>query len=168
MSGNEQLNNKQWGVLSSNQEWIRFSDMKAVLLITAFGVIGTIVYSNARSVLEGMQHSGWTILFSVLAIVLGAISCYFAFKCLDPILRNNNPHSLVYFGHIQAKYDDFKAYHKDLVGDTRDTFSEALSEQIFVTSKIAWKKFKRFAIALRFFFASMISASLAVALYLIL
>lgn len=168
MSNNEELSQKQWGVLSSNQEWIRFSDTKAVLLITALGVIGTIVYSNASSVLEGMKQSGWTILFSTLAILLGIISCYFSFKCLDPILRNDNPHSLVYFGHIQAKYKDYKEYHNDLVGDKGNKFSEALSEQVFVTSSIAWKKFKRFAISLRFFLAAMIAASIAVVLYLAL
>lgn len=168
MNNNEELNQNQWGVLSSNQESIRFSDTKAVLLITALGVIGTIVYSNASSVLEGMKQSGWTVLFSVLAIALGAISCYFSFKCLDPILKNDNPHSLVYFGHIQAKYKKYEAYHSDLVGDKGNAFSEALSEQIWATSRIAWKKFRRFAISLRFFLASMMSASIAVVLYLVL
>lgn len=168
MSNNEELNQKQWGVLSSNQEWIRFSDTKAVLLITALGVIGTIVYSNATSVLDGMKQSCWTIFFSALAVVLAAISGWFSFKCLDPILRNDNPHSLVYFGHIQAKYKDYKEYHKDLARDSGSAFSEALSEQVFVTSGIAWKKFRRFAISLRFFLASMIAAAIAVALYLVL
>lgn len=156
----------QWTILSSNHEWIRFSDTKAIVMITAYGVIGAIVYTNAPACYAGITVTWSTLLFSVLAIILGSVSAFFSFYCLNPILKNPNPHSLVYFGHIQAHFKDYKEYHAKMKSSTEDHLYEAVSEQIYYTSVIAWKKFKRFALSLRFFAAAMLSSSIAVVLYL--
>jgi len=39
-----------WKILLKNIEWIKFSDTKAVFLLTIYGVLLTIVYSNSGKV----------------------------------------------------------------------------------------------------------------------
>lgn len=156
----------QWTILSNNHEWIKFSDTKAIVMITAYGVIGAIVYTNAPACYAGITATGSILFFSVLAVILGSVSAFFSFYCLNPILKNPNPHSVVYFGHIQAQFKNYKEYHARMKASTEDHLYEAVSEQVYYTSIIAWKKFQRFALSLRFFAAAMLSSSIAIVLYL--
>lgn len=73
----------------------------------------------------------------------------------------------MYYGHI-AKLKSHKEY-LDLVsnkfGDEVE-FEKQITEQIYVNSVIAWKKFKNVGWAIRFFFGSIIVLFVSMFVYL--
>jgi hypothetical protein len=150
-------NENYWNTYQMVNDWTKFSDSKAGILVTGYGVILTIIYSNAKEVYSGISSSCTVLMLSSICILLSIISIYYAFQCLNPRLKNNNPKSVLYFGHI-AKNKNYNAYFKhseDVFNDENNT-SEQLAEQVYVNSTIAWKKFRNVSLSIRFFFASIL------------
>ncbi len=52
-----------WNILGNINDWIKYSDTKATILLTLYGVIITIVYTNANDTLIGFNSSNWTLFF---------------------------------------------------------------------------------------------------------
>ena len=146
-----------WNILNTTQDGIRYSDTKATIILTLYGVILTIVYSNAKDVLTALETSCLVFTFSIISITCAAISILFAFLCVNPRLKNENPTSLIYFGHIQ-KYEDYTKYlnsAEQILANETD-YSSDLAEQIHSNSKIAWSKFSNVTWCIRFLFGCII------------
>ncbi|MCG8860079.1 Pycsar system effector family protein [Tenacibaculum finnmarkense] len=157
-----------WNILGNINDWIKYSDTKATILLTLYGVIITIVYSNSSDVLDGLNSSNWTMFFSIISIVFTIISIIFSFLCINPKLNNENPTSIIYFGHIQKKFDnpsDYLVHSKNILSNEENYITE-LTEQIHSNSKIAWSKFSNITIGIRFFVASLGSLILSILFYL--
>jgi hypothetical protein len=157
-----------WNILGNINDWIKYSDTKATILLTLYGIIITIIYSNATESLNGINNSNWTLFFSVLSIIFSALSIVFAFLCINPKLKNSNPNSIIYFGHIQEKFKNADEYYTKsseiLSNETKH--QKELSEQIHSTSVIAWKKFKNISWSIRFFAGSLICMIITILTYL--
>lgn len=150
-------NENYWNTYQMVNDWTKFSDTKAGILVTVYGVILTIIYSNATEVYNGISSSCIVLILSSICIILSIISIFFAFQCLNPRLKNNNPKSVLYFGHIakNKNYNDYFQHSEDVFSDENKT-SEQLAEQVYVNSTIAWKKFSNVSLSIRFFFASIL------------
>jgi len=164
------MNNHQeyWNILNSTQEGIRYSDTKATIILTLYGVILTIVYSNAQAVLKAIETSNSVFFFSLAAIIFAAISILFAFLCVNPRLKNKNPKSIIYFGHIQKKfstYEDYQSKANEILTNEAN-YSSELSEQIHSNSKVAWQKFSNVAWCIRFLFACIVCLIISLLAYL--
>ena len=156
-----------WNILNKTTDWVKYSDTKAVLLLTVHGVILTIIYANASSVYNYCFENWYTKILSLLVAMTTLISIIYSFLVVNPRLRNSNPTSLIYFGHIQEKFKNYSTYYqavKDTFGDD-DKLNEQLSEQIHINSIIAWKKFSLYARSMRYFFASLVLLSLNLIYY---
>ncbi len=151
------MKEQYWNILSKTTDWIKFSDTKAVIVLTVYGILITVVYSNSIAVYEFISESWFFILLTVSAVLLSVLSIGYCFKAINPRLKNDNPNSLIYFGHIQEKFSNSQDYHEELSKalNAKDEFEKHLSEQIHTNSKIAWSKFKYISIAIRFFVATL-------------
>ncbi|MEQ8628499.1 Pycsar system effector family protein [Ekhidna sp.] len=145
-----------WRTLMKNVEWIKFSEAKAIFLLTLYGVIITIIYSNSKDIYTAFQSSGSLVFLTVLAVLMSCGSLIYCFLALNPVLKNNDPSSIIYFGHIRSKFKSSEEYrlHAEEVLKNEEQFIQNITEQIFQTSKIAWRKFKFISIGLRFFIAA--------------
>lgn len=160
---------KYWNILQYNVEWLKFSETKASILLTVYGIIITIIYTNSTDVFEAVKGNTFIGTMSIIVSILSLISIYFAFNCINPRLTNLNPNSIIYFGHIKEKYNSFEDYFKATEGilDNESDFSKQIAEQIHVNSTIAWKKYFNVTWSIRFFIISIIVLLVTILKYLI-
>ena len=160
---------KYWEILLKNIQWIQFSDTKATVIITVYGIIITLVYTNPHEAFNSLKDSNILIFFTILSCILSALSIFFAFKTLNPKLTNDNPKSIIYFGHIQSKFDNYQDYKKysSSILENEEEYTDQVSEQVYVTSQIAWNKFKHASYSIRFFIASLAVIMIEIGIYLL-
>lgn len=159
---------RYWQILQLNVEWLRFSETKATLVLTVYGVIFTIAYANSAEVFKSISSSGWLLVLIFIYGGLSLTSIVFAFLCVNPALKNTNPKSIIYFGHIKKDLSE-TAYKKraQTIIDDEDKLTDEITEQIHVISKIAWTKYRSVGWALRFFIGSLIILILSIFSYLV-
>ncbi|MDN5285042.1 MAG: hypothetical protein JWR38_1316 [Mucilaginibacter sp.] len=162
-------NDRYWEILQLNIEWLRFSETKATLILTVYGVLLTLIYTNASSVFESLKTS---IALLVMILIYGGLalaSIVLAFLCINPILKNKNPNSIIYFGHISKKFRNKAEYqvHAKAILDDEDKYSEQITEQIYIISKVAWNKYAKVTWSLRLFIASLTWLLITLLVYLI-
>lgn len=146
-----------WKTYSSILEWIKFSDTKAAVILTANGVILSITYSNISKFFSLLFVNSYSIIFFIsllIGIILSITSIVYSIKCLVPRTnteKNNKP-NLIYFKDINDHFDSSKQYAKTA---TKLFFNESelkdqLFIQIFVNSKIATIKYEKVENAIKF------------------
>jgi len=156
-----------WNILTKTTDWVKYSDTKAVLLLTVHGILLTIIYTNAYNVYDYSFENWFTILLTILITGTTLTSIVYSFLVINPRLENNNPTSLIYFGHIQEQFKDYSSYYQAV----KDTFTDneklngQISEQIHINSIIAWKKFSMFTLSMRYFFTSLVLLSINLLYY---
>ncbi|MCP4427094.1 MAG: hypothetical protein GY803_21620 [Chloroflexi bacterium] len=142
-----------WQTYNTVQEGIRHSDTKAEAVVGIVGVVTGIMLSALAapgSFLFGQRPFLFIIL--ILGVISGAVSIYFAIRCLSPTLDVGEPTSLLFFGHVAKLHSTAVSYQK-AVNETftsDDDILEHLTSEVWANSKIAWKKFKLVAWAIRF------------------
>lgn len=138
----EKIQDDFWKILQNVNEWIKFSDQKAVFVVSTYSIILTLIYSNADEIYVAISGSLILIIGSVIASLISVISIFLSFKCLTPILNNTFTSSIFFFGHI-ANHNDHNQYynHAKSIIKNRRAIEENLAEQIYTNSKIAKRKF---------------------------
>ena len=155
------MKEQYWNILSKTTDWIKFADTKAVVILTVYGIIITIIYSNAAEVYNFLSQTWIFIILSSISTIFGAISIGYSFSAINPKIKNDNPNSLIYFGHIQEKYyNDLSDALKE-----NENIEIQISEQIYSNSKIAWKKYRNVSISIKFFVASIALVLIELVLY---
>ena len=148
------MNENLWKTLTTINEWVRFSEGKAVALLTAQGVLIAVL---SQILLTGNQIFG-TIesLLSGIAIILNTASMFFSFLCLNPRLKLRGGISPLFFGSIASSFKDSIEYYEFYRSkmNTDETISKELCGQIFVNSQIANRKYRHVAYSIRLFFGS--------------
>ncbi|MDP3314141.1 Pycsar system effector family protein [Lutibacter sp.] len=157
-----------WNILGNINDWIKYSDTKATILLTLYGVLITIIYSNSTDVLIGLNKSNWILGFSIISMIFSLISIIFSFLCINPRLKNENPNSIIYFGHIKEKFKNSDEYsiHSSNILSSDESYLKELTEQIHTNSSIAWKKFSNVTWSIRFFFGVLICLIFSILIYL--
>lgn len=157
-----------WKIMQQNVDWIKFSDQKAGLLLSVYGIISTLLYTNSHDVYAAFKTDKYLLYLGVLSIALAAISIYFCFRTINPWLRNSNPQSIVFFGHISAhkSYKDYLAHSKAIL-NKQDDYECHLAEQIYINAGICKRKFENVAYGIRFFIAFIGTLLFAVLTYLL-
>ena len=142
-----------WKTYQMVNDWVKFSDIKAGVVITVIGLCYTIIYTNANTVYSYLTSSNLILILAIITIILSMLSGFYAFKCLNPRLNNQNPNSILYFGHI-SQNANFNAYITQLndVFQDNENVVRQLAEQVHTNSKIAWNKFINVTYSIRFFF----------------
>jgi hypothetical protein len=151
-------NENKWTILHSVNDWIKVSDAKALGLIGAQGVF----LAFAFSALISKEFAGQTNCLVSLTLSIGLtsnfLSLLFAFLSINPRLKLRGGISPLYFGSIAENLDNSREYsqmYKERLNSESDMGVE-LDGQIFVNSRIAWRKFKNVTWSVRFMFISLI------------
>ncbi len=159
-------NENLWRTFQTINEWIRFSDTKASLIISIYGIGITIIYSNSNDIFSALSKSTCLLVFIWICVGLCIIALLFAFLSLNPRIDNKNPSSIIYFGHI-ATNPSANAYKlkSESIFDNDDLVFDQLSEQVHTNSQIAWKKFKFVTYSLRIFFVNIVFILITLLIY---
>ncbi len=143
---------------------IRFSDAKAALFLSIYGILISLFFTQEVDVwVEIMQGSTLKQVLLIITGVFSVISIYFAFNTVNPRLKNPTSTSIIFFGDIHKKFNTPEEYFE--FGQKRfqnldDVFRD-LSDQVYVNSTIAYKKFFNVSWALRFFVMSIMTFLIA-------
>lgn len=158
---------RYWRILQNNVEWLRFSETKASIILTSYGVLFTIIYTNAVAVFSSINHPGAVRWFVVLFGTASLTSIVSAFLTIRPRLRNTNPTSILYFRHIFKKYQTASAYKQaaHLILDDENLYTDHLTEQIHTISKVANSKYVCAGIAVWAFAISLALLVITVLIY---
>lgn len=150
-------------ILDYNSEWLKLADQKAVIIITVYGVLLTIIYTNPEEILKAIDSSNTILILSIIAGIASSISILFSFFCIKPTLKNDNGQSLMYFNHIK-NFDSWKEYQ---VYSKNSDYEEALTEQIHSISKICSKKYFNVGVSIYAFLLTIVLLVAIVATYII-
>jgi len=158
---------RYWLILQNNVEWLRFSETKASIVLTSYGVLFTIIYTNAVAVFSSIKHPGAVRCFVVLFSLVSLASIISAFLTVRPRLKNSNPTSILYFRHIFKKYKTAADYKQaaHVILDDQDQYTSHLTEQIHSISKVANSKYVCAGIAVWAFAASLVLLVITVLIY---
>lgn len=158
-----------WSILQNTMESVKHSETKAGLMITAYGVLSTVLYINATSIFAMIAHNAWLIILGCISFFSGLGSFFFAVRCINPRFIKSGGDSIIFFGIIGSKYPSAQAYFEDtkaIVGD-KEKFNAQIAEQIFINSKIAIRKFSDVGNSIRLFVINVFTIFLTLLLELL-
>jgi hypothetical protein len=159
-----------WSILQNTLESVKHSETKAGLMITAYGVLSTVLYINATSIFAMISQNPWLIALGCISFFSGLGSFFFAVRCINPRFVKSGGDSIIFFGIVGSKYPTAQAYYEDskaIVGD-KEQFNAQIAEQIYINSKIAIKKFSDVGKSIRFFVINVFTIFLALLLELLI
>jgi hypothetical protein len=147
-----------WRILEINLDWIKFSDAKATGILTIYGIIVTVVYSNAVDIFGGEGVPLSQIIISATFGLASLAAIYYAFRCITPRIMPSNQPSIIFFTTIRQYYplmeDYLKASHDVL--DSKVGLDEQLARQIHINALIAQQKFNNVTLSIRYFVISIL------------
>jgi hypothetical protein len=153
---------RSWRIFENINGWIRFSDAKALALLTVNGVLVGLL------TLLDTDATVWTSVAAVATLTLAAISIFYAAACLNPTLKIGQSDSIIFYGHIAkrlhpgATSDEAERVRKEFDADFCRTVTEPeelvgeVADQVWANSRIAWKKYRLITQSGRWFFGALL------------
>lgn len=121
-------------------DWIKIADQKAMIL-GSFNIAG-FIYQLVK-IDKLLCGNIYTIIFSVLSIIITLIALYFWLRIIYPEINNKHKKSKIYFQHIANAYEnDIASGIEDLQKINDEEYKKDLASQIVINSIIAKKKYK--------------------------
>ncbi len=147
-----------WKILETTLEWIRYSDAKATAILTIYGIIVTVVFSKFEEVMNLQEESSYLWMLMMLPLLSSLVAIFYGFRCINPRMEKSDNASIMFFGSITKRYkteEEFRqATHKVL--DSKVGLDDDLAHQIFINSRVAYKKFRDVSLSIRFFVISIV------------
>lgn len=159
-----------WDLIDYNVHHIQHSELKASLILTAYGLVFGLAYdvSGSLPIPEKYKY----LLYIMGAIFLGftLTSIFFAFKTYIPRINQKLKKSVFFFHDINFYYKDAKVYSKELISVMEDEkkLKELLAEQAFINGVIASDKYMNVSKAIKFMIYSFCSMILILILEFLL
>jgi len=96
------VDQRLWQIFSTTNEWVRYSDGKAVALLGIQGVLIGLIIAFFKDSFSTADSTLASRIFLFAGIVSIAISMLFTFLCLTPRLKNASKTKVspIYFGSI--------------------------------------------------------------------
>jgi hypothetical protein len=146
-----------WKILETNLDWIRYSDAKATGILTIYGLLVTIAFTNLNRIIELVGDSTLYITISSIAGLTSLLAIVYGFKSMSPRIVNEEYNSIIFFGSVVKNHtsmEDFRL-HSHEVMNSKVGLDDDLARQIYINAKIAQQKFKDVSNSLRFLMVSM-------------
>ena len=140
----EELVDHYWGSINYVSALIRSSEIKAGLILSFYGILFNIIYSNLELVLDRAESHPFLFVLVGLWFILTVASIFFSIRCFMPRIEGKYDKNIFFFNDVISKYGDIKEFSKSFYKislDQEELFLQ-LGEQIFINSKIAALKFK--------------------------
>ncbi len=140
----EELVDHYWGSINYIFGLIRASEIKAGLILSFYGIILNLIYTNIGEVLkQAVNHS---VLYVLLALWFTAtvISIFFSIRCFMPRIESKFNKNVFFFKDVITHYGNVKEFSKTFyrISLDQEELFDQLGQQIFINSKIAALKFK--------------------------
>lgn len=141
-----------WEILKYNHDMIRFSEVKAGLVISVLGVLFSLLFQSVDKIKGLVLESIPIMVVAGIFAFCTIVAVMYSFRCFIPRFENKNPTSVIFFGDIVSDFSHFNAYHKfiETVMNDEKEFSLQLAEQIHTNASIATRKFKAVSVSIRF------------------
>jgi hypothetical protein len=153
-----------WKSLQQVNEWIRFADAKAGAVLAGSGILGGFLVRAIPRLDDFQRYTTRAVLLSI-AIVSVGVSSSITLRVLAPRLRTGEARSLIYFDHIARRYPkDRNAFIENFLhlADNETDLARRTAEQVWATSLVARRKFRRVSYAIASLGLAMASSGLAV------
>lgn len=165
----EELVDHYWGSINYVFGLIKASEIKAGLILSFYGILLNIIYSNLVTVLE-KDNNTW-ILYALIAswAICVIISIYYSILCFIPKIEDKYDPNIFFFGDIISKFGTIREFSQTFynISLTEEELFDHLGQQIFINSKISAYKFKCVNYAIRFLAIGLITLFLAIICYLL-
>jgi hypothetical protein len=151
----EKLSELQWRIYGVINEWVRFADAKAGVLLAMDGVLLAAGIGALKDYLKYLKPNPLLLGLVIAAAVALLFSAALCLVCVYPATRKPGLHSLIYFGDIaDSRTPD--QYFADVLRlrDPAERFRE-ISRQVKINAHIAAAKYRQFNWAAHAFVASL-------------
>ena len=153
-----------WFLINYNVTHIRHSELKASIIITAYGVVFGLAYDVGSSLMIADKYK--YIFYTLLGafVVCAITSMIFSFRTFIPRINVKLRKSVFFFNDAKYHFKSAKKYTKSL----RDTMLndedlvELLGEQAYVNGVIAAEKYANISKAIKFMMYSVFTAISAI------
>ncbi|MFH0828766.1 MAG: Pycsar system effector family protein [Candidatus Kerfeldbacteria bacterium] len=140
--------NKPWDILRNINEFVRFSDTKAAIVL-AFASGSVAFLSTKAEVLHTImvEHRGdglgWLLYLAAFCYLVSLIATViYSLRSIWPSLGSTETRSLIFFKHVFEDFGaDHKAYAERLRSLNEASYLDELSHQICANASIATKKY---------------------------
>lgn len=142
-----------WKTYDTINEWIRFSDTKAVAILGINGVVAGFVFSNLKELKLVLSSYPIILIPLIIGIFTCSVSVYFSIICLAPTLKVGDRDSLIFFAHVAEKFKtpgDYEKAVRQILKNDNDLMGQ-ITNQVWSNSKVAWKKYNAVVWCTRFF-----------------
>lgn len=159
-----------WRILQTNLEWIRYSDAKATGILTIYGVLITVAFTNIVEIFEFITTSWILIALTMLAGFSSLIAIYYGFRSISPRVETMDHKSIIFFGSIMEHsetMESFRRYSHEVL-DSRVGLDDDLARQIYINARIASAKFQNVSSSIRYFIVSFLLLLAEMIVYLAL
>ncbi len=158
-----------WKTYDTINNWIRFSDTKAVAIIAIFGVIISFLSSNITDVKYFILTAGQGILLIIgIGVICASLSMSFCIRCLTPRLKVKVPSSLIFFAHVAKNFenpDDYEKSVKETFKDEEQMITQ-IANQVWANSKVAQQKYNNVVCSIRFFCCSLVFSFIGICIFI--
>ena len=128
-----------WQLIDYNVHHIQHSELKASLILTAYGLVFGLAYdvSSNLYIPEGFKYLFYVLILAFIFFTLSSI--FFAFKTYIPRINQELKKSVFFFHDINFYYKEADVYSKELISvmDNEKKLKELLAEQAFINGVIA-------------------------------
>ncbi len=159
-----------WQLIDYNVHHIQHSELKASLILTAYGLVFGLAYdvSSNLYIPEGFKYLFYVLILAFIFFTLSSI--FFAFKTYIPRINQKLKKSVFFFHDINFYYKEADVYSKELISvmDNEKKLKELLAEQAFINGVIASDKYVNVTKAIRFMIYSFSTLIISVLLELLL
>ena len=159
-----------WDLIDYNVHHIQHSELKASLILTAYGLVFGLAYdvSGNLPIPENYKY----LLYVMITVFIGftLTSIFFAFKTYIPRINQKLKKSVFFFHDINFFYKDADVYSKELISvmENEKKLKELLAEQAFINGVIASDKYMNVTKAIKFMIFSFSSLVLILLLEFLL
>ncbi|MDG3546260.1 Pycsar system effector family protein [Methanobacterium formicicum] len=147
--------NSLWNIYNTVNEWIKFSDTKAAVVLATNGVILSLFFSNIFNYIKIEQLTILIIILIIIGTTAGLFSIIFAILCLVPNTNNYKLKSLIFFGDI-AKFESPEKYSDEVGKKLFNDLKRQISQEIWINSRIASNKYDNVSYSIKLLLISIL------------
>ena len=141
-----------WELIDYNVHHIRHSELKASLILTAYGIIFGMAYDVSGEL--PIPEKFTIVFYAIVSILIGLTlaSITFGFKTYIPRINHKLKKSVFFFHDVNFYYKTPDNYSKELIRimDNENEMKELLAEQAYINGVIASEKYINVTKAIRF------------------
>lgn len=165
----EELVDHYWGSINYVFGLIKASEIKSGLILSFYGILFNLIYSNVVVVLQKENNSWLLYVLLISWVICTVVSVYYCIRCFIPKIEDTYDRNILFFGDIISKFGTIREFSQTFynISLTEEELFDHLGQQIFINSKISAFKFKCVNYAIKFLAIGLAILFVAILCYLL-